>query len=49
MNPRRLLARLAAGHFRNVSFRDALALAHAFSFPTSCGNYCGSWNDMIFN
>ena len=32
MKPRRLLARLAAGHLQNVSFRDALALVNAFGF-----------------
>lgn len=32
MNLRRLLARLAAGHFQNVSFRDAVALARGFGF-----------------
>lgn len=32
MNPKRLLARLAAGHLRNVSFRDMTALTAAFGF-----------------
>ncbi|HKR66007.1 MAG TPA: type II toxin-antitoxin system HicA family toxin [Thermoanaerobaculia bacterium] len=32
MNPKRLLARLAAGHLRNVSFRDFCALVGAFGF-----------------
>lgn len=32
MNPKRLLARLAAGHLQNVSFRDFLAVVAAFGF-----------------
>jgi hypothetical protein len=32
VNPRTLLARLTAGHLRNVAFRDALALTAAFGF-----------------
>ena len=32
MNPRALLARLTAGHLRNVAFRDALALASDLGF-----------------
>jgi hypothetical protein len=32
VNPRALLARLSAGHLRNVAFRDALALTAAFGF-----------------
>jgi hypothetical protein len=35
MNPRRLLARLAAGHLKNVAFGDALALAAAFDFEVA--------------
>lgn len=32
MNAKKLLARLAAGHVRNVSFRDFAALVTAFGF-----------------
>ncbi len=32
MNRRRLLARLASGHFQNVAFRDATALIEGFGF-----------------
>jgi len=32
VNPKRLLARLAAGHLRNVSFRDFSTLLVAFGF-----------------
>ena len=32
MRPRRLLARLASGHFQNVSFADARALVEAAGF-----------------
>jgi predicted RNA binding protein YcfA (HicA-like mRNA interferase family) len=32
VNPKRLLARLAAGHMRNVSFRDFSALVEEFGF-----------------
>jgi len=32
VNPKRLLARLAAGHLRNVSFRDFSALVVDFGF-----------------
>jgi predicted RNA binding protein YcfA (HicA-like mRNA interferase family) len=32
VNPKRLLARLAAGHLRNVSSRDFSALLAAFGF-----------------
>ncbi|HUR79281.1 MAG TPA: type II toxin-antitoxin system HicA family toxin [Thermoanaerobaculia bacterium] len=32
MNPKRLLARLATRHLRNVSFRDVTALVGAFGF-----------------
>ena len=32
MNHKRLLARLAHGHLRNVSFRDMTGLVEAFGF-----------------
>ena len=32
MNPKRLLARIAAGHLQNVTFRDFSALVTAFGF-----------------
>jgi len=32
LNPKRLLARIAAGHLRNVAFRDLQALVEAFGF-----------------
>jgi HicA toxin of bacterial toxin-antitoxin, len=32
VNPKRLLARLAAGHLQNVGFRDFSALLAAFGF-----------------
>ena len=32
VRPRRLLARLASGHFQNVSFADAKALVEAVGF-----------------
>ncbi|HET7711789.1 MAG TPA: type II toxin-antitoxin system HicA family toxin [Thermoanaerobaculia bacterium] len=32
MNPKRLLARIAAGHLRNVHFRDLEALVIVFGF-----------------
>ena len=32
MNPKRLLARIVAGHQRNVSFRELCALVSAFRF-----------------
>jgi len=32
LNPKKLLARVASGHLRNVSFRDLQALVEAFGF-----------------
>jgi predicted RNA binding protein YcfA (HicA-like mRNA interferase family) len=32
VNPKRLLARIVAGHLRNVNFRDLCALVSAFGF-----------------
>jgi predicted RNA binding protein YcfA (HicA-like mRNA interferase family) len=32
LNPKKLLARVASGHLRNVAFRDLQALVEAFGF-----------------
>ena len=32
MNPKKLLARVASGHLRNVAFRDIQSLVEAFGF-----------------